>query len=61
MCKNFKQNIGLKEHITAVHEERDSIVMNVAKILLEDQGGRNWGYRGYLGTPIFWVFYKIKI
>ena len=28
MCKNFIQNIGLKEHITAVHEERDSIVMN---------------------------------
>ena len=36
MCNNFKQNIGLKEHITAVHEERDSIVINVAKILLED-------------------------
>ena len=36
MCKNFIQNIGLKEHITAVYEERDSIVINVAKILLED-------------------------
>ena len=36
MCKNFIQNIGLKEHIIAVHEERDSIVINVAKILLED-------------------------
>ena len=24
------------QHITAVHEERDSIVINVAKILLED-------------------------
>ena len=36
VCKNFIQNIGLKEHITAVHEERDSIVINVAKILLED-------------------------
>ena len=22
MCKNFIQNIGLKQHITAVHEER---------------------------------------
>ena len=28
--------MGLKERITAVHEERDSIVINVAKILLED-------------------------
>ena len=36
VCKNFIQNIGLKEHITAIHEERDSIVINVAKILLED-------------------------
>ena len=36
VCKNFIQNIGLKEHIIAVHEERDSIVINVAKILLED-------------------------
>ena len=36
MCKNFIQNIGFKEHITAVHEKRDSIVINVAKILLED-------------------------
>ena len=36
MYKNFIQNIGLKEHITAVHEEKDSIVMNEAKILLED-------------------------
>ena len=36
MCKNFIQNIGLKQHITAVHEERDSIVINVAKLLLED-------------------------
>ena len=26
-------NIGLKEHITAVHEERDSIMINVAKNL----------------------------
>ena len=34
MYKNFIQNIGLKEHITAVHEERDSIVINVA--MLED-------------------------
>ena len=34
--KFFIQNIGLKEHIIAVHEERDSIVINVAKILLED-------------------------
>jgi len=31
--KNFIQNIGLKEHITAVHEERDSIMINVAKNL----------------------------
>ena len=36
MCKNFIQNIGLKEHIIAVHEERDSIVINVAKSFLED-------------------------
>ena len=35
-CKNFIKNIGLKENITAVYEEKDSIVMNVAKILLED-------------------------
>ena len=34
--KNFTHNIGLKEHITDVHEERDLIVINVAKILLED-------------------------
>ena len=33
MYKNFIQNIGLKEHITAVHEERDSIMINVAKNL----------------------------
>ena len=33
MCKNFIQNIGLKQHITAVHEERDSIMINVAKNL----------------------------
>ena len=36
MWKNYIQNIGLKQHITAVHEERDSIVINVAKVLLED-------------------------
>ena len=33
MYKNFIQNIGLKEHSTAVHEERDSIMINVAKNL----------------------------
>ena len=33
--KNFTHNIGLKGHITAVHERKDSIVINVAKILLE--------------------------
>ena len=33
MYKNFIQNIGLKQHITAVHEERDSIMINVAKNL----------------------------
>ena len=32
--KNFTQNIGLKGHITAVHERKDSIVINVAKMLL---------------------------
>jgi len=26
----------------------------------DNQGGRNWGYRGYLGTPIFWGFYRVK-
>ena len=36
VCKNFIQNIGLKEHIIAVHEERDSIVMNVANIFIEN-------------------------
>ena len=30
--KNFTHNIGLKGHITAVHERKDSIVINVAKI-----------------------------
>ena len=34
--KNFTHNIGLKGHITAVHERKDSIVINVAKILLYD-------------------------
>ena len=34
--KNFKHNIGLKEHITDVDERKDSIVINVAKFLLED-------------------------
>ena len=33
MYKNFIQNIGSKEHITAVHEERDWIMINVAKNL----------------------------
>ena len=33
--KNFKHNIGLKEHITDVHERKDSIVINVAKFFLE--------------------------
>ena len=33
--KNFTHNIGLKGHITAVHERKDSIVINVAKFLLE--------------------------
>ena len=33
--KCFTQNIGLKTHITAVHEKK-SIVIYVAKILLED-------------------------
>ena len=27
--KNFTHNIGLKGHITAVHERKDSIVINV--------------------------------
>ena len=35
--KNFTQNIRLKGHITAVLETKDSIVINVAKILLEDE------------------------
>ena len=34
--KNFTHNIGLKGHITAVHERKDSIVINVAKMLLQD-------------------------
>ena len=34
--KNFTHNIGLKGHITAVHERKDSIVINVAKFLLYD-------------------------
>ena len=33
--KCFTQNIGLKTHITAVHEKK-SIVIYVAKILLEN-------------------------
>ena len=33
--KNFTHNIGLKGHITDDHERKDSIVINVAKILLE--------------------------
>ena len=33
--KNFTQNIGLKGHITAVHERKDSIVINVAKYNFE--------------------------
>ena len=32
--KNFTHNIGSKGHITAVHERKDSIVINVAKMLL---------------------------
>ena len=28
----------------------------VRNVFLIFQGGRNWGYRGYLGTPIFWGF-----
>ena len=28
--------------------------------LSDIQGGRNWGYRGYLGIPIFWGFYRVK-
>ena len=35
--KNFTQNIGLKGHITGVHETIDSIVINVANILLEEE------------------------
>ena len=34
--KNFTQNIGLKGHITVLHEKRAKIVINVAKILQED-------------------------
>ena len=34
--KNFTHNIGLKGHITDDHERKDSIVINVANILLED-------------------------
>ena len=34
--KNFTHNIGLKGHITAVNERKGSIVINVAKFLLED-------------------------
>ena len=34
--KNFTHNIGLKGHITAVHERKDSIVTNVAKMWLEN-------------------------
>ena len=33
---NFTHNIGLKGHITDDHERKDSIVINVANILLED-------------------------
>ena len=33
--KNFTHNIGLKGHITAVHERKDSIVINVAKYNFE--------------------------
>ena len=32
----ISHNIGLKGHIIDVHERKDSIVINVAKILLED-------------------------
>ena len=32
--KNLTHNIGLKGHVTAVHERKDSIVINVAKMLL---------------------------
>ena len=34
--KNFTHNIGLKEYITDVHKRKDSIVINVAKILHYD-------------------------
>ena len=34
--KNFTQNIELKGHITALHEKKSAIVINVAKFLLED-------------------------
>ena len=33
--KSFKHNIGLNGRISAVHERKDSIVINVAKFLLE--------------------------
>ena len=34
--KNFTHNIGLSGHITAVNERKESIVINVAKILHYD-------------------------
>ena len=34
--KCFTQNIGLKTHISAVHEKKKSIVIYVANILIED-------------------------
>ena len=34
--KYFTHNIGLKGHITDDHKRKDSIVINVAKFLLED-------------------------
>ena len=34
--KYFTHNIGLKVHNTAVHERKDLIVINVAKILQQD-------------------------
>ena len=46
--------------ILPIHLATKNGCQKVLRFFPQRQGGRNWGYQGYLGTPIFWGFYKVK-